>query len=60
MDDETREVDVAEFVDGDENCVGVRFALLDNGSVDHSTHRDDEANHRPPYELEESAYVYLV
>ena len=37
MDGETREVDTTEFVDGDENCIGVRFSLLDNGSVDHWT-----------------------
>jgi hypothetical protein len=37
MDGETREVDIAEFVEGDENCVGVRFSLLDNGSVDYWT-----------------------
>lgn len=34
---ETREVDVAEYVDGDENCVGVRFTLLNGGSVDYWT-----------------------
>lgn len=32
-DGETRTVDTAEFVDRDENCVGVRFSLLDDGSV---------------------------
>jgi len=37
MDGETREVDIAEYVDGDENCVGVRFSLLNNGSVDYWT-----------------------
>jgi len=34
MDGETREVDTTDFVDGDENCIGVRFSLLNNGSVD--------------------------
>lgn len=37
MDGETRDVDIAEYVDGDENCVGVRFSLLDDGSVYHWT-----------------------
>lgn len=37
MDGETREVEIAEFVDDDENCVGVRFSLLNNGSVDYWT-----------------------
>jgi hypothetical protein len=37
MDGETREVEIADFVDGDENCVGVRFSLRNNGSVDYWT-----------------------
>jgi hypothetical protein len=37
MDGETREVEIAEFVDGDETCVGVRFSLLNNGSVEYWT-----------------------
>lgn len=37
MDGETREVDTTEFVDGDEDCIGVRFSLLNNGSVDYWT-----------------------
>lgn len=37
MDGETREVDTTEFVDGAEDCVGVRFSLLNNGSVDYWT-----------------------
>jgi hypothetical protein len=37
MDGETRTVDTTEAVDGDEDCVGVRFSLLDNGSVDYWT-----------------------
>jgi hypothetical protein len=37
MDGETREVDIADFVDDDENCIGVRFSLLNNGSVDYWT-----------------------
>lgn len=37
MDGDTREVEIAEYVDGDENCVGVRFSLLNNGSVDYWT-----------------------
>ena len=37
MDGETREVDTTELVDGDQNCIGVRFSLLDNGSVDYWT-----------------------
>lgn len=37
MDGETRDVEIAEYVDGDENCVGVRFSLLNNGSVDYWT-----------------------
>ena len=37
MDGETREVEIAQFVDGDENCIGVRFSLLDNGTVDYWT-----------------------
>ncbi|MDG5778916.1 hypothetical protein VB773_20025 [Haloarculaceae archaeon H-GB2-1] len=37
MDGETREVNIADFVDGDEICVGVRFSLLNNGSVDYWT-----------------------
>ncbi|MFC7073305.1 hypothetical protein ACFQJ7_01170 [Halovenus rubra] len=36
MDGKTREVEIAEFADGDENCVGVRFLLLDNGNVTYS------------------------
>jgi len=35
MDGETREVDTRMYVDGDEDCVGTRFSLLDNGSVDY-------------------------
>lgn len=37
MDGETLEVDTTELVDGDENCIGVRFSLLNNGSVDYWT-----------------------
>lgn len=37
MDGETREVDTAHVVNGDEDCVGVRFSLLNNGSVDYWT-----------------------
>lgn len=37
MDGETRTVDIAEYVDGDENCIGVRFSLLNNGSVEYWT-----------------------
>lgn len=37
MDGETREVDTTKVVDGDENCIGVRFSLLNNGSVDYWT-----------------------
>jgi hypothetical protein len=35
MDGETRGVDTTDVVDGDENCIGVRFSLLNNGSVDY-------------------------
>ena len=34
---ETLEVDTTELVDGDEDCIGVRFSLLNNGSVDYWT-----------------------
>ena len=37
MDGETREVEIADFVDGDDICVGVRFTLLNNGSVTYWT-----------------------
>ncbi|WP_226023993.1 hypothetical protein [Halomicrobium salinisoli] len=37
MDGETREVDTIDAVDGDENCIGVRFSLLNNGSIDYWT-----------------------
>lgn len=37
IDDETYEVETTEIVDGDENCIGVRFSLLNNGSVDYWT-----------------------
>lgn len=37
MDGETREVDTTAVADGDENCIGVRFSLLNNGSVDYWT-----------------------
>jgi hypothetical protein len=37
MDGETREVDIADFVEGIENCIGVRFSLRNNGSVDYWT-----------------------
>jgi hypothetical protein len=37
MDDETREVALADYVDDDERCVGVRFSLLNNGSVTYWT-----------------------
>ncbi|MDX1745996.1 MAG: hypothetical protein R3324_08670 [Halobacteriales archaeon] len=37
LDGQTREVRIAEVVDGDENCVGVRFSLLDDGSVGYWT-----------------------
>lgn len=32
---ETREVDTSDVADGEETCIGVRFSLLNNGSVDH-------------------------
>ncbi|MFC6989352.1 hypothetical protein ACFQJD_12715 [Haloplanus sp. GCM10025708] len=35
MSGESRQVDTTDVVDGDENCVGVRFSLLNNGSVDY-------------------------
>jgi hypothetical protein len=31
---ESREVDVTELVSGDKECVGVRFSLLSNGTMD--------------------------
>lgn len=37
MDGETREVDTTDYIDDDENCIGVRFTLLNNGSVDYWT-----------------------
>lgn len=37
MDAEKREVDTTDVVDGDEDCVGFRFSLLNNGSVDYWT-----------------------
>jgi hypothetical protein len=37
MTGETLEVETTEFVDGDEDCIGVRFSLLDDGSVDYWT-----------------------
>jgi hypothetical protein len=37
MDGETREVDTTAVADGDENCIGVRFSLLNNGNVDYWT-----------------------
>jgi hypothetical protein len=37
MDEETRAVDTTALVDGDEDCIGVRFSLLNNGSVDYWT-----------------------
>lgn len=35
MDGETRTVDATEHVDSDEDCVGVRFSLLNDGSADY-------------------------
>lgn len=32
-----REIDSTDVVDGDENCVGVRFSLLDDGDMDYWT-----------------------
>lgn len=32
---ETRTVDATDHVDGDEDCIGVRFSILNNGSVDY-------------------------
>lgn len=32
---ETREVDTSDVADREETCIGVRFSLLNNGSVDH-------------------------
>ena len=37
MDGETHEVDTTTLVDGAENCIGVRFSLLNNRSVDYWT-----------------------
>ncbi len=37
LDGEEREVDTTDFIDGDETCIGVRFNLLNNGSVDYET-----------------------
>lgn len=37
MDGQTREVDTVNLVDGNETCIGVRFSLLDNGSIDYWT-----------------------
>lgn len=37
LDGETREVKTTDYVDGDEDCIGVRFSLLNNGSVDYWT-----------------------
>lgn len=37
MDGETREVDTTNLVDGEEDCIGVRFSLLNNGSVEYWT-----------------------
>lgn len=37
LDDEEREVDTTDFIDGDETCIGVQFNLLNNGSVDYDT-----------------------
>lgn len=34
---ETHEVDTTAAVDDDENCIGVRFSVLNNGSVDYWT-----------------------
>lgn len=34
MDDRTVTVETADFVDGDERCLTVRFDLLNNGSTD--------------------------
>jgi len=33
LDGEWREVDTTEYVDGDEDCIGVRFSLLNDGSA---------------------------
>lgn len=33
----TRAIDTRQYVDGTENCIGVRFSLLDNGSFDYWT-----------------------
>lgn len=37
MDGEVREVDTTTVIDGQEICIGVRFSLLNNGSVDYWT-----------------------
>ena len=37
MDGETREVNSIDVIDEDETCVGVKFVLLNNGTVDYST-----------------------
>lgn len=34
-DGSVREIDSTDVVDGDENCVGIRFSLLDNGGMDY-------------------------
>ena len=35
LDGELREVDTTEFTEDDETCIGVRFELLDIGSIDY-------------------------
>lgn len=37
MDGQTWEVDMVNLVEGNEKCIGVRFSLLDNGSIDYWT-----------------------
>jgi hypothetical protein len=37
IDGETRTVEIADFVDGDEICVGVRFTLLNNRRITYWT-----------------------
>ncbi|PCR90296.1 hypothetical protein [Natrinema ejinorense] len=37
MDGENRAVDTTDFIEEDERCLGVRFELLNNGSVDYRT-----------------------
>jgi len=37
MDGSVEEVDTTEHIDGDENCIDVRFSLLNNGMEEHWT-----------------------